>query len=150
MIKHLITGLLLVFSLKAFSQQQDLKFEKGRFFINNERSNLNDFVDAMQSNEEAYKLALKGKSGYSTGNVLGFIGGFMIGWPIGAAIGGGDPNWAIAGGGAAVLVIAIPVMSSASKKLKEAVDIYEGTSNAQARKLDLKIMPSKVGFVYSF
>ncbi|WP_370086656.1 hypothetical protein [Ekhidna sp.] len=148
--KHLITALLLLFSLQIFSQQQDLKIEKGRFYINDEVTSLNNFVNAMQSNEEAYKLALKGKSGYSTGNVLGFIGGFMIGWPIGTAIGGGDPNWAIAGGGAAVLVIAIPVMSSASKKLKEAVDIYEGSSNAQARKLDLKVMPNQIGFVYSF
>lgn len=29
--------------------------------------------------------------------ILSYAGGFMIGWPIGTAIGGGKPAWALAG-----------------------------------------------------
>ncbi len=140
---------LILISISSFAQNQNLKIDKGRFYVNEKKSTVKDFVNAMQTNKEAYDLALKAKSGYDAGSVIGFIGGFMIGWPIGTAIGGGDPNWALAGGGAAILVVAIPIMSSATKKMENAVDIYEG-NNASAGHLDLKISPSQFGLVYSF
>lgn len=132
------------------SFSQTLKTEKGRFYIDEERSTLRDFVDVMKTNQEAYDLALKAKSSYDASTAIGFVGGFLIGWPIGTAIGGGDPNWGLAAAGAGVLVIAIPIMSSANKKMDQALDIYNGATTPQSGKLDLKIMPSKVGFVYSF
>lgn len=148
--KNFISLLSILLSLSALAQSPSLKTEKGRFYINDEQSTLRDFVGAMKSNQEAYDLALKAKSGYDAGSVVGFIGGFMIGWPIGTAIGGGDPNWGLAAAGAGVLVIAIPIMSSANKKLDQALDIYNTAELPKSGKLDLKIMPSKVGFVYSF
>ncbi|MEO9484858.1 MAG: hypothetical protein ABJG47_15470 [Ekhidna sp.] len=148
--KNILAFLFVLMSITCFSQNQDLKMEKGRFLINGDRSTLREFVEVMRPNPEAYDLALKAKSGYSAGSVVGFIGGFMIGWPIGTALGGGDPNWTLAGVGAAVVAVAIPIMSSATKKMDQALDIYGNSSSAQTSKLDLKLMPTKVGLVYSF
>lgn len=150
--KYLITIALLGLSIYSVAQQeqQDLKVEKGRFYVDGEITNLANFVEIMNVNPEAYELAKKAKSGYSSGNVLGFIGGFMIGWPIGTAIGGGDPNWVLAGAGAGVLILAIPIISSANKKMNKAVELYEGESNQSVTSLKFKVSPNKVGFVYSF
>ena len=39
-------------------------------------------------------------------------GGFLIGWPLGTALAGGDPNWTLAAIGAGCVAIAIPRPSS--------------------------------------
>lgn len=51
-----------------------------------------------------------------TGNILAGIGGALIGWPLGTAIGGGDPEWALAGIGAGFLAIGIPVAVIGQKR----------------------------------
>lgn len=56
--------------------------------------------------------------------ILGYAGGFMIGWPLGTAIGGGEPNWALAGIGAGLVVLSIPLSSSAKKKTIKAIELY--------------------------
>lgn len=43
-------------------------------------------------------------NGYIIGSyVLGFAGGALIGWPLGTALGGGDPEWYLAGIGAVLV-----------------------------------------------
>lgn len=51
-----------------------------------------------------------------TGNILAAIGGGLIGWPLGTAIGGGDPEWILAGIGAGVLAVAIPLAVIGQKR----------------------------------
>lgn len=53
--------------------------------------------------------------------------GFLIGWPIGTAIGGGDPNWLLAGIGAGILIVAIPVSKAATTNALKAVEIYNSS-----------------------
>lgn len=38
--------------------------------------------------------------------IFGFSGGYLIGWPIGEAIGGGDPQWYLAGIGTGLVGVA--------------------------------------------
>ena len=91
---------------------------------------INQLLSTMKENPEAYDLMKSAKSTTDAATVLGAIGGFMIGWPLGSAIGGGDPNWALAGIGAGVLAIGIPVGISANRKVLNAVDRYnQGLQN---------------------
>jgi len=69
------------------------------------------------------------KSNSDIATVLGFSGGLMIGWPVGTAIAGGDPNWVIAGVGAGFLAIGIPLSIRASKGMFQAVEIYNSNLN---------------------
>lgn len=78
----------------------------------------------MESNASTIDLMKKAQSSNSIANVMGFIGGGLIGWPIGTAIGGGDAQWALASAGAALVAIAIPISYGAHKKAKKAVEIY--------------------------
>ncbi len=58
--------------------------------------------------------------------IFSYAGVFMVGWPLGAAIGGGEPNWAMAGIGAGLIVVAIPISQNFNKKAKHAVETYHG------------------------
>lgn len=56
-------------------------------------------------------------NGYTiTANILGGVGGFLIGWPLGTLIAGGEPEWVLAGMGAGVLAVAIPLSIIGSRK----------------------------------
>jgi uncharacterized membrane protein YfcA len=77
-------------------------------------------------------------SGYqpSTGiaYVVGTVGGAMIGWPVGAAVAGNpEPPWLLAGIGAGLVVLAVPLAMSAEAALARAVDAYNASLKVPAR-----------------
>jgi len=97
----------------------------GTVFQQNGR-NLNgrDLVEITKSNPDAYKEMKIAKGNLDAGNVFGFAGGYMVGWPIGTAIAGGEPNWALAAIGAGLIIISIPLSTGYTKHAKNAVSIY--------------------------
>jgi hypothetical protein len=86
--------------------------------------------------------------------MLSCAGGFMVGWPIGTAIGGGDPEWAMAGIGAGLIVIAIPLSLKFNKQAKQAVDTYNGglftSSFWDKNELIVSMTGNSVGLVLRF
>ena len=82
---------------------------------------------AMKSNSEALKLMKKAKSNYNFGLILGGLGGGLIGYPIGTSLGGGDPNWTLAGVGAALVIISIPINTSINKNTQQAIELYNSS-----------------------
>lgn len=100
-------------------------------------------VEITKSNPEAYQEMKIAKSNYDGGYALGAIGGFMVGWPLGTAIAGRDPNWVLAGIGVGFIVVSIPLTAAYNKHAKAAVNIY----NRDLRKsitsnIDFKIRPT--------
>ncbi|MBS2210241.1 hypothetical protein KEM09_02445 [Carboxylicivirga mesophila] len=84
-------------------------------------------LEITHKSPEAYQSMLQAKKNYDAGAVIGFIGGFMVGWPCGTALAGGDPEWAMAGIGAGLIAISIPFSTAYVKHTKRAVAIYNGT-----------------------
>ncbi|WP_339870384.1 hypothetical protein [uncultured Algoriphagus sp.] len=103
-----------------------------KFYQGDTRVQLGDLVNIMQTNQEAYKSIKSAQSNYTLASIMGFAGGFMVGWPIGAAVAGGEPNWALAGIGAGLLVATIPITNSFVKKSRFAVDTYNRGSTASS------------------
>lgn len=95
-----------------------------KFYQGNQRLSVKQMVKTMETNEEALSLMKSAQSNYITANIMGFAGGFMIGWPIGAALGGGDPNWLMAGIGAGIIAASIPFSIKFNKKTKKAIATY--------------------------
>ena len=95
-----------------------------QFYQGNQRLTMNQLANAMRQNEQAYNQMKSARSSSTLAAIIGGVGGYMVGYPIGTAIGGGDPNWTMAGIGAALIAIAIPISSSSSNKAKQAADIY--------------------------
>jgi hypothetical protein len=123
-----VIGLILCVSI--FSQDQNdtiqttkvfggYKFEK-----NGQVLTLQNMLDLMKDNPDAYSYLEKAKASAGFANVLGFAGGFMIGWPLGTAIGGGNPNWTLAVVGCGLIIVTIPISRSANKNTIIAVDKF--------------------------
>lgn len=80
--------------------------------------------DVLRSNEQAYMHFNASKSPRAWATILSSAGGFLVGWPIGTAIAGGNPNWALAGVGAGLVAVSVPLNMVANRKLKKAVYAY--------------------------
>lgn len=78
----------------------------------------------LNSNPESRKELAAAKENQTFALLLGGAGGFMIGWPLGTAMGGGEPNWLLAGIGAGLVALSIPLSSAAKKKTLKAIELY--------------------------
>lgn len=85
---------------------------------------MSELVEIMESNKQAYPIMKKAKANHTVVSVMGFAGGFLIGWPIGAALANKDPDWTLAGIGAGLVAIAIPISATVGRQTKQAIDIY--------------------------
>lgn len=123
-----------------------------QFYQGEKRLNMNQLVNVMEPNEQAYKEIKSAQSNYAFATIVGCVGGAMVGWPIGTAIGGGEPNWAVAGIGAGLIVVSIPITQSFNKKAKQAVNTYNGglKTSAFLNKSELRFTMSGNGFGLSF
>jgi hypothetical protein len=132
--------------IKAFGGYQFYQAEK--------RLNMNQLVKAMKPNEQATIQIKSAQSTYTLGSIVGFAGGFMVGWPIGTAIGGGEPKWAMAGIGAALIIVSIPMSQKFNKQAKQAVDTYNSglqtSSSRDKRELRFSMTGNGAGFTFRF
>jgi hypothetical protein len=130
------------------------KFGGYQFYKNDRQLNMNQLQAVLEVNNEAYKDIKSARSATTFSSILGYAGGFLIGWPIGTAMGGGKPNWTMAAVGAGLTAISIPISISAKKKARSAVSKYNSglTSNSSAgfKELKLKLTDDGIGVVLKF
>ena len=124
----LSTLFVLLFSFSVLAQNDRILIIPSaggvRFEQNGIPQSTKSLLSIMESNPEAHEYMTKAHANNSLGNVLSYAGGAFIGYPIGTYLGGGEPNWVLAGVGAGILLIAFPVMSSAKENAIKAVEIY--------------------------
>jgi hypothetical protein len=148
----------ILITITSFSQSShgDLRMEKTfggvKFFEGSRIRKPREVLQIMEVNPEAYVEFKKAKSSYDAAQVFGFVGGFMIGWPIGTAIGGGEPQWGLAAGGAAVLLLSVPISNGFKRHASKAISIYNsqsGTANMRPQ-FHLNIMGAGARMVVRF
>ncbi len=131
--KTLLTFLLALTTIticKAQKIEMKKVFGGYQYTQNGNRMTIAKLTKTMESNAEAFKFMKKAKSNHVLASILGGAGGALIGFPIGTAISGGDANWALAGIGAGLVAIGIPISSGVNKNAKKAVDLYNSDLNA--------------------
>lgn len=116
--------------------------------------NVTQLANVMKSNPEAHSQILSAKSSYNTALVLGGVGGAFIGWPLGTALGGGEPNWALAGIGAGLVVVSIPLTQSFNKKAIQAVQTFNSGARTSSfwdeKELNLTNTNNGIGLTLTF
>ncbi|MBA3283531.1 MAG: hypothetical protein H0U27_00535 [Nitrosopumilus sp.] len=123
-----------IFISAGFSQSPDtISIDKNSYMYQGNKITLKELSNITKSNPQAHKEIKMARSNAAGAQMFGSIGGFMIGWPLGAAIGGGDPNWALAGIGFGVAFISIPFALKANKHAKNAVGIYNRDLNTTGK-----------------
>lgn len=124
-----------------------------QFYQGDQRLNVGQLVNIMEPNEEAYKQMKAAKGTYTWATIFGTAGGVLIGFPLGTAIAGGDPNWTLAGIGAGLVVISIPISGKFNKQAKSAVDSYNnslGLSSKPDTSWKFAITGNGVGITFRF
>lgn len=127
------------FAQRTQNANKELMVKNGffgwQFYSGRERINLSEVTDLMKPNEEATAYLRSAKTNYTWAQIVGSVGGFMIGYPLGASAGGGTPNWTMAGIGAGLAVVSIPLSIKAGKQVKNAIVAYnESTRSTSYRK----------------
>lgn len=110
--------------------------------------------NTLRSNEAAHELMRSARATKGLSDVMGSAGAFLVGWTLGDILRGTDPNWAIAGVGAGLLVVSIPLTSSYHKQAEHAVATYNRglrmTSFRERHELNLALTGNGVGLVLQF
>ncbi len=117
------------------------------FRLNGKSLTPGQLLKITQTNEEAYAEMKMAKSNYNLSSALGFAGGFMVGWPIGTAIAGGDPVWPLAAAGAILIAVSIPFSKQYVRHAKSAVLLYNnGIKSTAMINVDFRIGFTDSGF----
>ena len=120
----------IIFFLGVFSNAQaqnetklrlQSNFFSNKFFKGDTLISVNQVLYEMAPNESVYKLMKSAKKDFVFAQILGATGGILIGWPIGTAVAGGEPNWILAGVGAGILAISIPISINFKNKARSAI-----------------------------
>jgi hypothetical protein len=124
-------------TLSESSSDSIVSVKKGlgyQYFMNGEKLTGVAFLERLKSNDQSWKKYNQAKGISLIANIFAASGGACIGWPLGTAIGGGDPNWVMAGVGVGLVVVGVSIAVGADKKIKQAVDIYnQGISAGSVR-----------------
>ncbi|GGF26723.1 hypothetical protein [Echinicola rosea] len=157
MMKKTILTLIITLAVSALCSAQRIESQKVfggyQYTLNGQPISLKHMTIAMESNPEAFDLIKKARANTTIASIFGFAGGALIGWPIGTAIGGEEPNWALAGIGAGLIAVAIPISSSANKKTNQAIEIYNSNLYSSGYfKPEFKFLTNKngIGLAMSF
>ena len=150
--------LVFIFSISAIAQESVIESKKVlggyNYFMNGKALNLSQMDALMQSDKEAYPWMSKGKSQNDVASVIGFIGGGLIGWPLGAALAGAEPNWNLAVVGLGFLAVSLPLSAVSTRNIQTGVEIYnnnlETVSLVPTPTLEIGVGGNGIGLVMRF
>jgi uncharacterized membrane protein YfcA len=150
--KYTLNFILIVLSINLYSQdEKKLMMSKDfwgyKFYEEGNLISKQQVMKLLQSNPEAIKIFKEGNANLAPASILGFAGGFMIGWPIGQSLGGKkDPNWGLAAGGLGLVIVGAVFEKSFKKKVNQSFDVY---NNERATSL-LRIAPTGTGLLVTY
>lgn len=101
-----------------------IRIENGYYYQGRKELSKTNIYTLLQTNDLAYQKLKSAQSEQTVATILGYAGGFLIGWPIGTALSGKDANWTVAVLGGVLVGIAIPFARSANKQVRRGIDIY--------------------------
>lgn len=143
--KFFLTSFFCFAIVVAFSQSVTDTIEIKRSFWgttfrqNGENLKMKDMLEITKSNPTAYAQMKKARNKSTVSSIFGGVGGFLVGYTIGTAIAGKDPNWAVAGVGAGLIGAGIPFSVNAGKYAKRAVSNYnQGLQNLTTKTLQME------------
>ncbi len=144
--RTLVLTLLLTLSLTALLAQQTGTIEMRKTFWginyrqNGQKLTGTELMEKLKTNPAAYTEMKKARTNQAFSSLFSGVGGFMVGWPLGTAAGGGDANWTLAGIGAGLIVAAIPFEIAFNKRARNAINTYNSAlSKSSWRKPQLNL-----------
>lgn len=158
MYKYLLVIATLFFTIDSLAQNLNDSIEIRKplgtvYYQHGKRITHRQIVEITKKNEAAYDEMKIARNYYTFGNIFGAAGGFFVGWPLGSALAGGEPDWSLAAIGAGLIMVSIPFSISYSKHTKKAVTIYnKGLSQSTSYnfKLNPNFSANSFGIIMTF
>lgn len=129
-------------------------FGGSAFYHSGKKISMKKAQRLMVANPYAHQQMKKARNinGIATG--IAFAGGYLIGYPVGMAIGGKqDPVWTLAGIGAGLIAVAIPVAIHSNKFSRNAVAAHNeqlgALSSHRSRELHVQLSATGLGIALS-
>lgn len=152
--KKFVLFSILVLFLSQTNFAQEIKAYKTfggvRFEMDTLTLGLNQVLEIVKENPDAYTELKRAKRNYSAAGVCGFAGAILIIVPIGTALAGGSPEWGLAAGGAALLVASIPLTRSYRGHTMEALDLYNSKYKISRIKPELQFYGTGAKLIIRF
>ncbi len=95
------------------------------FYQDGQRVKLKELVRIIDTNDEARSLMKMAQSEKVISSIIGYGGGFMMGYSLGSWVNRGELRWSVLGVGAGLALVSIPVSRGAYDKALRAVGIYD-------------------------
>jgi hypothetical protein len=160
----LILWLFLAFifiSSSLFSQTVDSIIVKTRllstdyYYAGSKLNSIKSISRVVRDNPKAISKIKAAETLATVGNIFGFAGGFLIGWPIGSAMSGEEANWNLAYAGGLIAFLGILYEFNSSSSVHDAVDIYNSSIQKSGKPkdtttLDFYLAPTRVGLALRF
>jgi len=138
MLMFLTSLFMLICSLNLCSAQAIESYDSGAgkvYTYQGERINSLEMKDLIREVPVAFSVLKKARANSFTAKLFAFSGGFCIGFPIARGYKeGSEINYDIMKIGGALLAIALPISMAASRKRQKAVEIYNASVAAAARR----------------
>ncbi len=96
-------------------------FWGNKFYKGDTIYSINGVLEELAANEQPYNLMLKAKKDNTFAQIFGAAGGLLAGWTVGVILSGGEPKWYVAGIGAGLAIISIPLSINFKKKANQAL-----------------------------
>lgn len=104
----------------------------GSFWLGGRKLGARGILTILEGTPAARDKAAKARSNYNAAQIIGFVGGALIGWPVGQALAGKqEPQWGLAAGGAVLLIGAgIPLSIGFKNHVRKAISSYNQKTSA--------------------
>ena len=142
----LLAGLFVLHGTACLAQADTIQIKKSgdgtRFVLHGKRLTPRQLSMATRGNPATHAEMKIARSNHTMGSILGFTGGFLAGYQLGTLIRGGQPNWVVAGVGAGLIGLSLPLSAGYTKHARQAVRIY----NAGLRATHVPRVDVRAGF----
>lgn len=130
MIRLLVTIALIIFSsaLNGQSDSDYLDYKRSffgyDFYQEDRKVNKKEVHELLEIDENAIKLFNNAMTKTNMSSILGFAGGFMLGWNIGDYLINGTFSGSMTAAGLGLTLLSLGLESKAHSELREALNIY--------------------------
>ena len=155
--KRIILSILILIGtnvlIQAQAQEDTICRVRNRYLLNGQALTPKQMLTMMQNYPDAFSAMKMAKTNYDASMVFGYIGGFLVGYPLGTAAAGGKPEWTMAAIGGVFILIALPLNFAYNKNAKTAVRLYNSKikeSSDHNVKIDFGFTRSGIGLICRF
>lgn len=97
-----------------------------KFFRSGKPLTNTELMSTLKGYMPAYAEMKKARSN-KAGVILGFTGGFLVGWTLGTLVTGGKPQWYMTGIGAGLIGLSIPFDKAFRRHARRSVELFNAS-----------------------